>query len=90
MSRTKMTIAAGVTLALFAVVGTCGQDTGVGDPVPQDFSIDLYTIDGGGKMWDIGSGYELSGTIGQPATKELATSDGTYTLTGGFWAASAM
>ncbi len=48
----------------------------------QEYSIDWFTIDGGGGT-SSGSGYELSGTIGQPDTRLMTGGD--FTLTGGFW-----
>lgn len=48
----------------------------------QSFSIDWYTIDGGGGT-STGGVYSLSGTIGQPDAG--TQSGGPYTLVGGFW-----
>jgi len=48
----------------------------------QNYSIDWFTIDGGGGSSSGGS-YTLSGTIGQPDAGTL--SGGTYALEGGFW-----
>ena len=49
----------------------------------QNYSIDWFTIDGGGGT-SAGGNYTLSGTIGQPdATGPI--SGGNYSLTGGFW-----
>jgi hypothetical protein len=48
----------------------------------QSFSIDWYTIDGGGGT-STGGAYQLSGTIGQ--SDAGAMSGGNYSLTGGFW-----
>ena len=48
----------------------------------QNYSIDWFTIDGGGGV-SSGGGYTLSGTIGQPDAATL--SGGGYTLIGGFW-----
>lgn len=47
------------------------------------YSIDWYTIDGGGGT-STGGLYSISGTIGQPDAGETMTG-GTYSLTGGFW-----
>jgi len=52
----------------------------------QNYSIDWYTIAGGGGSSSGASGgatYSVTGTIGQPATATM--SGGSYTLTGGFW-----
>ncbi len=57
----------------------------VNDPsAPQsDYSIDWYTIDGGGATFSIGGSYSLGGSIGQPDAGSL--SGGSYQLNGGFW-----
>jgi len=47
-----------------------------------NYSIDWYTIDGGGGT-STGGVYAVSGTIGQPDAG--AMSGGNYTLQGGFW-----
>ena len=48
----------------------------------QSFSIDWFTIDGGGGT-STGGVYSVSGTVGQPDAGTL--SGGSYTLAGGFW-----
>jgi hypothetical protein len=50
----------------------------------QSFTIDRFTIDGGGGT-STGGGYTLIGSIGQPATGSL--SGGGFVLTSGFWSA---
>ena len=50
----------------------------------QSYSIDWYTIDGGGGTSASGQ-YSLSGTIGQPDAG-LAMTGGNYSVNGGFWA----
>ena len=50
----------------------------------QNYSIDWFTIDGGGGTSTNGQ-YSLSGTIGQPDAGATMT-NGNYSLTGGFWA----
>ncbi len=52
----------------------------------QQYSIDWFTVDGGGGP-STGGVYTVSGTIGQPDAG--AMSSGTFTLSGGFWAAIA-
>ncbi len=54
----------------------------------QNYSIDWYTIDGGGGT-STGGVYSVSGTIGQPDAGALM-SGGNYTLQGGFWAIQAV
>lgn len=48
----------------------------------QSFSIDWFTIDGGGGT-STGGVYSLSGTIGQPDAGKM--SGGTFSIDGGFW-----
>ena len=48
----------------------------------QNYSIDWFSIDGGGGT-SSGGIYTLSGTIGQPDAGTM--SGGDYTLVGGFW-----
>lgn len=48
----------------------------------QTYSIDWFTIDGGGGT-SSGGAYSLNGTIGQPDAGVM--SGGVYSLTGGFW-----
>jgi hypothetical protein len=50
----------------------------------QTYSIDWFTIDGGGGT-STGGVYSVSGTIGQPDAGVLA--GGNYSLVGGFWGA---
>jgi hypothetical protein len=47
------------------------------------YTLDWWTVDGGGQTGPDGTGYTLSGTIGQPDAD--AWSGGGYTLSGGFW-----
>jgi hypothetical protein len=52
----------------------------------QNYSINWYTIAGGGGSSSGASGtntYTVTGTIGQPATATM--SGGNYSITGGFW-----
>jgi hypothetical protein len=48
----------------------------------QSYSIDWFTIDGGGGA-STGGVYQVSGTIGQPDAGKM--SSGSYTVDGGFW-----
>src|SRR6266705_2562777 len=50
--------------------------------VAQSYSIDWFTIDGGGGT-STGGVYSVSGTIGQPDAGKM--SGGNFTLEGGFW-----
>jgi hypothetical protein len=49
----------------------------------QNYSIDWFTIDGGGGT-STGGVYSVTGTIGQPDAGGPMTG-GNYSLTGGFW-----
>src|SRR5439155_5103980 len=53
----------------------------------QSFSVDWFTIDGGGGTSSGGS-FTLSGTIGQPDAGTL--SGGSFSLMGGFWAGASV
>jgi hypothetical protein len=48
----------------------------------QSYSIDWFTMDGGGGS-STGGGYSVSGSIGQPDAG--AMSGGSFSLTGGVW-----
>ncbi len=50
----------------------------------QGYTIDWYTVDGGGGV-SSGGTYELRSTIGQPEAGSSALVGGAYTLWGGFW-----
>ena len=50
----------------------------------QPYTIDWYTVDGGGGT-STGGNYTLSGTIGQSDAAITTLSGGGYTLDGGFW-----
>jgi hypothetical protein len=50
----------------------------------QSYSINWYTIDGGGGT-STGGVYSVSGTIGQPDASTQPMTGGNYSVTGGFW-----
>lgn len=52
------------------------------------YSLDWWTVDGGGATSSAGGSYGLGGSIGQPDAGGTSSS-GTYTLTGGFWGGGA-
>ncbi len=56
---------------------------GLGAVRAQTYSIDWFTIDGGGGT-STGGVYTVSGTIGQPDAGTAMRGDN-YSLTGGFW-----
>jgi hypothetical protein len=62
------------TFALLTLMITTSQ--------AQNFTIDWFTIDGGGGA-STGGGFSVSGTVGQPDAGKM--SGGNYTLDGGFW-----
>src|SRR5262245_49141245 len=49
----------------------------------QSYSIDWFTVDGGGGI-SAGGGYSLDGSTGQPDAG-VTLSGGLFSLTGGFW-----
>jgi hypothetical protein len=63
------------TVLLFLTVGVAAGG---------DFTLDWWTIAGGGDTWTTGGNFELSGTIGQPAVGAAMTG-GDFALTSGFW-----
>jgi len=71
------------------VVGVLAVLVGIGVPgaYAQDYTIDWYTVDGGGEMASTGGDFELSGTIGQPDAGVMTGGD--FELVGGFWALKA-
>lgn len=52
-------------------------------PAPPSFSIDWFTLDGGGGT-SAGGVYSVSGTVGQPDAGPILTG-GHFTVAGGFW-----
>jgi hypothetical protein len=66
-------------LALFGSVWMCATSAHA-----QSYSIDWFTIDGGGGT-STGGVYSVSGTLGQADAGEA--SGGNYSLIGGFWGA---
>jgi hypothetical protein len=72
-----------VLVLLIGAVSTNAQRSNDPSSPQSGYSIDWYTIDGGGAMNSSGGSYSLSGSIGQPDAGSL--SGGSYTLNGGFW-----
>jgi hypothetical protein len=68
------TLTLAVSLTLFVTLN------GLAD----EFTLEWWTVDGGGAMWTTGGAFELSGTIGQPDAGVVLTGGG-FELTGGFW-----
>jgi len=67
-----------ITSALLGVVGASAL---------AGYTVDWWTVGGGGATSSVGGDYSLGGTIGQPAAG--TSSGGTYTLSGGFWGGGA-
>jgi hypothetical protein len=53
------------------------------EPASPGYTLDWWTVDGGGRTGGDGGGYTLQGTIGQPDAAPWR--GGHYTLVGGFW-----
>jgi hypothetical protein len=51
--------------------------------VVEGYTLDWWTVDGGGVISSTGGSYSLGGTIGQPDAG--TSSSGIYALVGGFW-----
>jgi hypothetical protein len=68
--------------AMISVLATSLLILAATSALAQSYSIDWYTIDGGGGT-STGGVYSVSGTIGQPDAGHM--SGGNYTLDGGFW-----
>ena len=49
----------------------------------QTYTLNWWTVDGGGTTFSSGNGYTLGGSAGQPDPGVLTA--GSYTLGGGFW-----
>jgi len=80
MKRRSMALVAVLLIGLLAGASLAAAAVGSG------YSIDWFTVDGGGGASSGGS-YTASGTIGQPDAGAL--SGGGYTLQGGFWGSNA-
>jgi hypothetical protein len=88
MRRTRIILGAAllgiVTLPVLAHLSA--RPTRTAHAQSATYAINWFTIDGGGATSSSGSGYSLSGTIGQPDAGTLSGLP--YTLAGGFWAGS--
>lgn len=74
------------SLNRFLLVAGLTAFASLSNALGQNFTIDWYTIDGGGAMNSTGGTFSLSGTIGQPdAGPQGGMSGGAFSLTGGFW-----
>ncbi|HNS53055.1 MAG TPA: hypothetical protein PKO09_17990 [Anaerolineae bacterium] len=66
-------------ILLVLALGAAGVYAGV----TASYTLDWWTVDGGGGTFSTGDGYSLGGTAGQPDAG-LSTG-GAYVLGGGFW-----
>lgn len=82
MRRTTWFVFALVLLAL-AGLALHGLPTAAQQP-QQVYTLDWWTVDGGGATFSTGGGYSLGGTAGQPDAGVLTGGRG-YTLGSGFW-----
>jgi len=55
----------------------------VGASAQGGYTLDWWTVDGGGAIFSTGGAYTLGGTVGQVDAGVLSA--GAYTLVGGFW-----
>jgi hypothetical protein len=73
-----------IVLVLLIGISTANAQRSNDPASPQSgYSLDWYTIDGGGAINSNGGSYSLSGSIGQPDAGSLG--GGSYSLNGGFW-----
>jgi hypothetical protein len=68
---------------LLVVILLLGLVSPIRAATTADYSIDWWTVDGGGAE-STGGNYVLNGTIGQ-SDASLALTGGFYTVQGGFW-----
>jgi glucose dehydrogenase len=79
MRHNGQTVSSAVVVAVFATL----LFTVMVLAASEGFSIDWWTVDGGGGTSQ-GGDYAVSGTIGQPDAGS-PMSGGDYTIVGGFW-----
>jgi len=71
-------------LVLLALLGSAVRGLPAGAQQPeQTYTLDWWTVDGGGATFSTGGGYSLGSTAGQSDAGVLTGSG--YTLGGGFW-----
>ena len=80
--RAKHLMAVGIALVAVALLLT-GSAPVVRAQRDSGYTLDWWTVDGGGRTEPDDAGCTLSGTIGQPDAD--GWSGGGYTLEGGFW-----
>jgi len=73
-----------IGLVLLVLIGLAVRGLPVAAQQPeQTYTLDWWTVDGGGATFSTGGGYSLGSTTGQPDAGVLTGSG--YTLGGGFW-----
>ena len=72
------------TAALPFLLSAFSLFTMADDTPAQSFAINWHTIGSGGGT-STGGAFALNGTIGQPAASAQALTNGTFSITGGFW-----
>ncbi len=81
--RRRKTFFVALVMIAFALVMFVGNSATASAKPADAYTIDWYTMDGGGTMNASGGTFTLSGTIGQADAGMM--SSGAYTLGGGFW-----
>lgn len=84
MRRTTFLVLSAALVALFVLANL---PAGAQQP-QQTYTLDWWTVDGGGGTFSTGGGYSLGSTAGQPDAGVLT--GGRYTLGGGFWRGGAV
>jgi len=79
MRRTTLLV---LGVALLALAVLAGLPAAAQQP-QQTYTLDWWTVDGGGATSSTANGYALGGTAGQPDAGLLSGNG--YTLGGGFW-----
>ncbi len=79
LNRTPLLVLLAILLALIFA-----RPISAGGP---GYTLDWWTVDGGGDSVSDGSGYTLADAIGQP--EATVWQGGGYSLTGGFWGRAA-
>lgn len=78
MKRNKWFFSLSLVVIAFALLGVVSASALV-----PGYTLDWWTVDGGGSISITGGSYNLGGSIGQPDAGTI--SGGSYSLAGGFW-----
>lgn len=79
----KTILLAWAMIVLVAALSLSGAPAPASARPADTYTLNWYTIDGGGTMNASGGPYMLSGTIGQPDAGTMNSAS--YKLNGGFW-----